>query len=285
MATTLSRINGKYMEEKLKRGYGISYFLNSLNVSENEFFQHLKKNFSSKAYTSMCKRLKNNEKSQKKFSSKCSKVVNEASIATIATTESNTERETVEVTSISYLDMLKEQEHELSSVICSEETEHAQLISKRAALKSQFQKQQTQLFELTRKIELIKNDFETTFSEWKKLGSDMHSLTESITEKKVSLEAIRNEIVSLQKISIFAYASGEIEFENVGDFDTTTNPSNELELFNKLIQNDVVESLTIKSIRQLAKLILIVKKLNAEHFSFELTFEDSSVQEVFDSIN
>lgn len=295
MATTLSRINGKYMEEKLKRGYGTSYFLKSLNIGEDEFFQYLKKNFSSKAYTSMCKRLKNNEKSSKKFGFKSSAHTtadiadDETSPATMTDftyTENNEETETVEVEdSISPLDMLKEQERELSSVICSEEAEHVQLISKRASLKSQFQKQKAQLRELKHKIEAIRNDFEKTFSEWEKLGSDMHSLTESISNRKASLEVIRNEIILLQKISIFAYENGEIEFENVGDFDTTTNPSNESELFNKLIQNDVVESLTIKSIRQLAKLILIVEKLNAEHFSFELTFEDSTVQEVFNSIN
>ena len=295
MATTLSRINGKYMEEKLKRGYGTSYFLKSLNVNEDEFFQYLKKNFSSKAYTSMCKRLKNNEKSSKKFGFKSSAhtttaiVDVETSTATMPDftyTENNEETETVEVeNSISALDMLKEQEHELSSVICLEEAKHVQLISKRASLKSQFQKQRAQLLDLTRTIEALKNDFESTFSEWKELGSDMHSLTESISDKKVSLEAIRNEIILLQKISIFAYANGEIEFENVGDFDTTTDSSSEAALFNKLIQNNVVESLTIKNIRQLAKLILIVEKLNAEHFSFELTFEDSTVQEVFNSIN
>lgn len=290
MATTLSRINGKYMEEKLKRGYGTSYFLKSLNIGEDEFFQYLKKNFSSKAYASMCKRLKNNEKSQKKFSSskgsRHTPVCNEASVTTLPTTESSAEKETVEATNnISYLDMLKEKEHELSSVICLEEAEHVQLISKRASLKSQFQKQRAQLLDLTRTIEALRNDFESTFSEWKELGSDMHSLTESISKKKVSLEAIRDEIISLQKISIFAYANGEIEFENVGDFDTTTDSSSEAALFNKLIQNNVVESLTIKNIRQLAKLILIVEKLNAEHLSFELTFEDSTVQEVFNSIN
>ena len=290
MATTLSRINGKYMEEKLKRGYGTSYFLKSLNIGEDEFFQYLKKNFSSKAYASMCKRLKNNEKSQKKFSSskgsRHTPVCNEASVTTLPTTESSAEKETVEATNnISYLDMLKEKEHELSSVICLEEAEHVQLISKRASLKSQFQKQRAQLLDLTRTIEALRNDFESTFSEWKELGSDMHSLTESISKKKVSLEAIRDEIISLQKISIFAYANGEIEFENVGNFDTTTDSSSEAALFNKLIQNNVVESLTIKNIRQLAKLILIVEKLNAEHLSFELTFEDSTVQEVFNSIN
>ena len=295
MATTLSRVNGKYMEEKLKRGYGISYFQKSLNVSEDEFFQYLKKNFSSKAYASMCKRLKNNEKSSKKFGFKSSEHTttdiadDETSTATMTDftyTENNEETETVEVEdSISPLDMLKEQEHELSSVICSEEAEHVQLISRRATLKSQFQNQKAQLLELSHKIEAIRNDFEKTFSEWEKLGSDMHSLTESISDKKVSLEAIRNEIILLQKISIFAYANGEIEFENVGDFDTTTDSSSEAALFNKLIQNNVVESLTIKNIRQLAKLILIVEKLNAEHLSFELTFEDSTVQEVFNSIN
>ena len=39
----LSRIDGKYMEEKLKRGYGTSNFLKNLNITEEEFFNYLKK--------------------------------------------------------------------------------------------------------------------------------------------------------------------------------------------------------------------------------------------------
>lgn len=285
---TLQRINGKYMEEKLKRGYGTSYFLKSFNVSEDEFFNHLKKNFSSKAYASMCKRIKNNEKSSKKFGFKSSKHTpvdisdNESSVAT----KSNTETETVEVeNSISYLDALKEKEQTLSDIIRSEEAEHSKLISRRAALKFQFQNQQTQLRELTRTIEALRDNFETTFAKWEKTGADMHAITESISAKKSLLEDIRSEIIALQKISIFAYANGEIEFENVGDFDTTTDSSNESEVFNKLIQDKAVENLTIKNIRQLAKLILIVEKLKSKHISFELTFEDNSSQEVFNSIN
>lgn len=284
--TTLSRLNGKFMEEKLKRGFGISYFLKNFNVSEEEFYKHLKKTFSSKAYTSMCKRLKSNEK---KFASKVSKATDSQINTAILPTEkvedievvNNVECETI----VSLLDTLKKDESTLTKVICSEEAAHAKLISKRAVLKTQFQKQRDQLIELTQEIEIIKNSFEETFSEWEKLGLEMHSLTESISEKKATLESIRKEISSLEKISIFAYANGEIEFENLGEFDTTIEQSSEAEVFNELIQNNNVESLTIKNIRQLSKLILIVKKLNSEQHSFDLTFEDSTMQEVFNSIS
>ena len=230
----------------------------------------------------MCKRIKNNDKKLKSSRRTSVPIDNvETSSATIVATETDNKVEN----NISYLDTLKNKESTLSTIICSEEAEHAQLISRRATLKSQFQKQQVQLLEITHTLESLKNDFETTLSEWEKLGSDMYSLTKSISKKKSTLADIRNEIIMLQKISIFIYVNGEIEFENVGNFDTTTDSSSESELFNQLIQNKVVESLTIKNIRQLAKLILIVQKLNAEHISFELTFEDSSIQEVFNSIN
>lgn len=61
------RINGKYMEEKLKRGFGTNDFINHLNISEEEFFHCLKKTFSTKSYNLICKRIRNNEKRQANF--------------------------------------------------------------------------------------------------------------------------------------------------------------------------------------------------------------------------
>lgn len=201
------RINGKYMEEKLKRGFGTNDFINHLNISEEEFFHCLKKTFSTKSYNLICKRIRNNEKKASKLSTKQT-----------TDTEINTESQTVDLeveNCISPLDVLKTQEFELVKEICSIETEHSKLISKRATLKKEFQQQQNQLNDLIKKAESIRKNFETTFSEWEKLGSDMKSLTNLINDKNSSLESIRNEIISLQKISIFVYSNGEVISYNI----------------------------------------------------------------------
>ena len=271
------RINVKYMEEKLKRGFGTNDFINHLNISEEEFFHCLKKTFSTKSYNLICKRIRNNEKKASKLSTKQT-----------TDTEINTESQTVDLeveNCISPLDVLKTQEFELVKEICSIETEHSKLISKRATLKKEFQQQQNQLNDLIKKAESIRKNFETTFSEWEKLGSDMKSLTNLINDKNSSLESIRNEIISLQKISIFVYSNGEIEIENAGKFEFKQDTSISEELFAKLIQNNLLESLTIKTIRQLTKLILIIRNIESENLCYELTFEDNTVQELFSSIN
>ena len=280
MTTDRIRINGKYMEEKLKRGFCTKDFINHLNISEEEFFHCLKKTFSAKSYNLICKRIKNNEKKAGKLSNK---QINETSKTVIPDTVHTVD---VEVENcILPLDVLKNQECKLVNEICSMETEHSKLISKRATLKKEFQQQQNQLNDLIKKAESIRKNFETTFSEWEKLGSDMKSLTNLINDKNSSLESIRNEIISLQKISIFVYSNGEIEIENAGEFEFKQETSIYEELFAQLVQNNLLESLTIKTIRQLAKLILIVRKLEDDHFCYELTFEDNTVQEVFSSIN
>lgn len=80
------RINGKYMEEKLKRGFGTNDFINHLNISEEEFFHCLKKTFSTKSYNLICKRIRNNEKKASKLSTKQT-----------TDTEINTESQTVDL--------------------------------------------------------------------------------------------------------------------------------------------------------------------------------------------
>ena len=152
------RINGKYMEEKLKRGFGTNDFINHLNISEEEFFHCLKKTFSTKSYNLICKRIRNNEKKASKLSTKQT-----------TDTEINTESQTVDLeveNCISPLDVLKTQEFELVKEICSIETEHSKLISKRATLKKKFHQQKDQLNNLIKITESIRKNFETTFSEW-----------------------------------------------------------------------------------------------------------------------
>lgn len=265
-------VTGKYLEEKLKKGCRLPFFVKSLGTTEEELFEYIDKNFSSKAARSYKKRLKSKGNQQKKSKKKAKEVKTEM-IKNVQIEEVNTPK--------TRLEQLLEEEQKLSDLVCEKESKHSDLISKRANLKNQLVDQRKQVQEIAKKCLQVQQAFEETLKQWNSIGDEMKELSTSISEKRTSLEEIRSEIDSLKKISIFVYTNCEIEFENHGDFDPTVDSEKVAEIFNVLVQNDAAECLTIKSIKQLAKILAIVEKLKAENLRFEITFEDSSMQEVY----
>lgn len=264
------------MQEKLKIGWCLNDFLSYLHATEEEFFDYLKKNFSNKAFAQMHKRLKTNEKRK----SRQNKPHQNEKQALPAHTE------TVSKDSITSVDVdsLKEQEQLLVTSILQKENKHKNLISRRYNLRQIFQEQRNILLNLKHQLEEKEILVNNTYEEWLKVSSEMQSLTSSISEEKKFLECVREEIEAHTKISLFVYENGEIECEN-NKFALQTDSAEAINLFNTLVQKDVVETLTIKAIRQLATLILIVKSIKNNGFKYEITFESGTLQEVFEKID
>ena len=277
------KFSGRLMEEKLKIGWTIDDFLSYLNVSETEFLNYLTKNFSAKAVFQMKKRLKNNQKKIKKYKNK-----KEGKSMTLSTKESapvtaNESKTSIDSTSCISIVSLRNQEKTLVETICKMETDHAKLISKRASLKSTFQQLRKQLIALQKELKEKKIIADSTYQEWLRISSEMHAITESISKEKNLLSGIREEIKAAETISIFIYENGEIETENYPLL--ISKDLNSSEIFNSLLKNSIVESLTLRDIRQLAKVLAITTKLKAEQKLFEVTFESEQIQEVFQQIN
>lgn len=272
------KFSGRLMEEKLKIGWTIDDFLSHLNVSEEVFVEYLKKNFSSKAFSQISKRLKTNQKRKnRQEKSKNSELSNTGG----ANMTSNETATTYDVAHID-IDSLKAQEKKLAENLCRMESIHAELVSKRATLKSTFQNLRKQLIDLTKELEEKKAIVDATYEEWLQISSEMHSMTKSISKERDLLSGIREEIKAAETISIFVYENGEIEVENS---EPSTSSDEECCIFNELIQNELVESLTIKNIRQLSKLILLTQSIKQKGLKFEVTFESEILQEVFEQLN
>ena len=277
----LRRINGNYLEEKIKKGHRLPYFLKTTGSSEEELFCYIDKNFSSKAARSFKKRLKSKGKPQTKKTT----VKEVTSKVLEKTIEIEPECEINHEPKKTALEVLLEKEALLSTELCNEEALHADKISQRAALKKKLKAQHQKMKELTEMIIQLQKDFETNVAEWNSIGDEMKSLSSSIAEKRSLLEEVRAEIDSMKKISMFVYSNGEIEFENKGDFDPTVDTEKVSELFRLLVQNESAESLTIKSIKQLARLLAIVEKLKDESMKFLIEFDETAMKEVFDIVS
>lgn len=277
-------ITGRYMNEKIKQGWSAEDFAKHFGTTKEEFILALEKKFSSKASSQMMKRM---EKNAKRKENLISAPVVEAE----ETFESTDEEFTSAITDLeddspeSQIDILKRRESKLSSRIFSLESQHSELVSKRAAQRAEFKQQKMRLSALVEKLERAKSEFKTTFSEWKHTGAEMKELSSSIRREKQVLQSVRKEISSLQKVFIFAYCSGELEIENNSDIDLTVEPADVAVKFGELIDLSAVDSLAIKEVRQLARLLLLMKKIQANKVQFELTFENEKLEAAYNDIS
>ena len=103
-----------------------------------------------------------------------------------------------------------------------------------------------------------------------------------ITSKKKILKEIKQKIKTLQKVSLFVYMNGDIEAEN---FDIPEKEQTGCDkYFDDLLKMKVVEELSIKQIRQLAKLFVLLELLKEKKLIWDITFESKVQQDVFEKL-
>lgn len=274
-------LTGRFMSEKLKKHWTSKNFANHFGVTEEEFISALEKKFSSKASGQMKKRMEKNAKR------KTSTQIVETEETHQATAEGFTssiidfdEEDSAE----SQLSILKRKEQNLSNSLRSLESQHSKLISRRAGQRAEFKRQKQRLSSLIEKLEKAKKEFEVTFSDWQRTGEEMKSLSKSIKQQKLDLRSLRKEIAVIQKVFIFAYISGDIEIENNSEVDLSIDTDAVDVKFREVFELPVVDSLTKNQIRQLAGLLLISEKIQANKGMFEIIFDSSTLEDAYNEI-
>ena len=112
----------------------------------------------------------------------------------------------------------------------------------------------------------------------------MKSLSKSIKQQKLDLRSLRKEIAVIQKVFIFAYISGDIEIENNSEVDLSIDTDAVDVKFREVFELPVVDSLTKNQIRQLAGLLLISEKIQANKGMFEIIFDSSTLEDAYNEI-
>ena len=131
--------------------------------------------------------------------------------------------------------------------------------------------------QLKKTIEQRKKEVEEISDELISLSDKISSVNASISTGRKNLLSIQNQIKELEKISVFIYENGEIDTDNfVIDIPETWN-----DVFENILRNKVVKNLSIKQIKQLAKLIVLTSILNAKSLEYELIFESEDSQKAF----
>ena len=274
----LNRINGKKMEVEIKNGTTMEEFLEKYDCSRDEFLEYLQKNFSENARNSMLRSIAKNSKKIKKQSKKEQQLINEKNEENenqICEVTMQVEEDVTVNNNHDDLQEMKEKEKNVELQIYEQEKEHQKSLSKRKCLFEQLRIQKEKMICLKKIIEKRQMEVENISKEINEVTNKISTEKEEIFNNKQILEEIRDYIKNLEKISIFVYENGEIEIEN----SELPELSGYEDTFDSLIHNNFVENLSLKQIRQLAKLIVLEKQLEKEGKEYELTIENKMLEE------
>lgn len=275
----MTNLNAKLMNQKLKKGWTASDFAEYLSTTEETFLEAVKETFSRNAANSMISTLRRNEKrrNQRQVHEKSS-FSDTTTISDTSLTISKEEIETPCVQSDIFGELNKKLE-DISKELFQKETTHKTLVSDRKRLYDSLRKYKEKMADLRKEIKLyqaeileIADNISSMTDEMKKVNSEMKILRNELSE-------INLEIQKYSKFNIYVYESGEIDIEGEENFKI---PETWSSLIQELTTNPEFECLTIRQIKQLAKLIVLVEALKEQDKTFEFTFESEVVQNYFE---
>lgn len=262
-ATIIIKLDGKFIHETTKKGWVVSDYLQHFGISEKDFFDCLKKTFSKKAFQRIVRRLKSNQKQQKQQKQHNT---SSPSVTPVLPIPSDTSTDTEEKTTQSSIEVLEDEEKVLSDLLCKKESERVRLLSERNELKKTFVEQRSKLVAIIKQLEDSQAIVNTSYQKWLETASTIDNINAEISEAQKTLKNIREEIQELKKVSIFIYENGEIDIENtdISSF-TDTDSEEENKLFHNFLENSLVDSLTIKQLRLLSRVIIVVNSIKNEN--------------------
>ena len=264
----MPRLTAKLIKMKLKYGWCIKDFTDYLNMSEEDFIIALQKQFSQSACNDMLMQLNKNDKRQRKLSSH----QNQATVKK----SSQVKEEFNEKTSYNLEDLLA-QEKKILDEICQKEASHAGIISERKSIRASLRKEKAEILELQKIFKKHEESIKSLIDRLEITSSNLTSINLELSDSNSELEKIRFQIESLKKVSIYVYGDGNIEVEN-GKLVVSDTWE---ELFKNLTADISVENLTLKQIRQLAKLLVFVDYLRKQNKDFDISFESQNLQDAF----
>ena len=280
----------KDLHIELKRGKGIEFMMQKYGFkNEQELFEAIRKimpngpaekiiNKLNRTSRKGARREKAMDSQEKKNLSATNNGQGENEQNNSASETHSSDRKAVEAE----LQRLSRDEAELSRWLCKLEAEHKSLVQERNTVFDSLRSAKQDCQTLLDRIKTIKAEVESYRKKYEDISKEMSKYNSDIGAAREILQDVRNKMSRLRIISIFIYEDGKIELE--GSDNPEILESNINSVFDALIKRPDAEELTIKSVKSLAQLILIVKKLQEVGANFELYFDNSKVQDYYNLI-
>lgn len=275
----MRRINGKLLKNNLKKGWTISEFAAYCDMSVEEFQKYLEKNFYESYLQSIWRDLKKNEKAQEKtkknaeHKSDCVQVVDKEP-------EILTEQQKINFQQKE----LKEKERKIRGDLCSKEKEYKSLQDLKKECCRKLQEQRDFLDEIYKKIKEKETIVVNLMKELQVIDKTMTKNRVSKLDKEKELQQILDAIKSLAKISIKCYSDGRVECEKMQNQrldwsqkfkNLTADTTDDTDKFFIQIRQ-LAEDLSVKEVKQLAKLLTLFDYLKEQDIKYDILFEEET---------
>ena len=284
-------MTSKDLHIAVKRNDGVEYLISRFGIPDEEtLFETVRKIVPLKA-EDFIKVLKKKQKQLSKKRNKNSEEVDSSSmVQSSEEQEQNMElfiqdvqEEEKDIHVVYTLEQLIEEEKKLSAKICEIEGEHKDLVAKRKRLVERLEFCRKALKELNRLLHEQEEKVTNTYSEYLECASQMEVLNGEKKKYMEQLNEIRNKIEDLKKITIYVYENSTIEMENMpiqyiedGEIAVASR---------KLYELPEAEELTVKEIKTIAKLQIVVNMIERSGYQAEFVFDSSKVQKFWETLS
>lgn len=285
------KLTAKLMNEKLKRGWTTIDFANYLECSEEDFLKLLEKTFSKPGTRETLARLKKNEKLPKRIAKEiaiCTETFdssNEINVSEEECNDSNSNSNSENIVSGNNLSETLEalilKREDIQSSLNELELNHKALVSERSIIRNKIAEYRQTLIEIEAHVVACQTALANLVPELEEKYSLMLELDKSISEKREELSEINTKIENAQSITIYVYSSGDIEIDSAYSIEI---PEADNDTVRKIISDEQAENLTLKQIKAVAKLITLVQNLEQQNLNYELVFDETAMEELFNKI-
>ena len=288
MMSDLRKLRGKQIWVYIKQGFTIEDLLEKYKCSQEELEKYMEKNFEKKSLDSVRRSLEKNSK--KRGNNNTTVIVTQEELKEIQKKarqmqEKNImvmkEKENKKDSDEMSLENLKAREKTLATEICNQEAEHKRTLSIKRTLLEKLVTEKEKILELKKIILQRQKEVDEIFTQIVETEKKIGAESEELSSNKKILDEVREYIKVLEKVSIFVYENGEIKEEEA---EIEEELSGTEEVFDSLIHNKLVENLSVKQIRQLAKLLVLTEQMQNQGKDFELVFESETVQTIFEQL-
>lgn len=280
----------KDIEMGLKRGVTTANFAAQYECSEEEFVAAIKRLFTRRAAEDVIRRLKNNDKEFDKAMRQLKK--GKPSSVAMATVEKAEEANSAQqkTPELDELTIVQELAGKISEAICANETLHRNLLANRRGIYDNLRAAKAELAKIQEQIRQKQQHVESCFSKIDILNAQISDINAERAALKADLSELQLQIKELERVEILCLADGRIECSVAVPADwretfelLTSDEEAEDEL--KLIK-EMAEEISMKQVKQLAKISALIESLKEQETGFKLVFDNetevSSILELLD---
>lgn len=290
MMSDLRRLRGKQIWVYIKQGMTIEELIEKYKCSQEDLEKYMEKNFEKKARESIRREL---EKNGKKRGNNTATIVTQEEISKTTLNELHKKGRQMQEKNVMVmkenkkesdersLEKLKDRENALVTEICKQEVAHKSTLSSKKKLFDELENEKEKILELKDIILKRQKAVDEIFTKIVEIDEKIITESEELSANKKILNEIREYIKVLEKVTIFIYENGEIKEEEEEVAEELLGLD---EVFDSLIHNELVENLSVKQIRQLAKLMVLTEQMQKQGQNYDLVFESEIVQKIFEQL-